>query len=484
MRTLKPVSYLALAAICGAALLTSCASGGHRLAGITAGTASHWTWESGSNTTGAAGVYGTEGNPSSANTPGARYGAASWEDSGGNLWLFGGNGYDATGTLGDLNDLWEFSPASNSWGWMSGSSTVPQQNEGQLGVYGTLGLASAGNMPGGRHDAVSWIDSSGDLWLFGGAGVYSGSPSEFLNDLWKFSPSTKQWTWVSGSDTQGEYGVYGIKGAAAAGNVPGARSGAVSWMDSSGNLWLFGGEGPGTDPTQFATGLFNDLWKFNPNTNQWTWESGSDAEYAPGVYGTQGLAASSNVPGARKNAVGWTDANGNFWLFGGESYDSTGGNIQWMNDLWEFDTSTRVWTWMSGASTGDAFGVYGTQGTPSVNNAPGARSSATAWIDSTGNLWLFGGNGYDVTGTLGALNDLWEFDTATNEWTWMGGVQTTAATGIYGTKGTGSSDNAPGARIGAAGWTDGSGDFWLFGGQGYDATGTDGYLNDLWRYQP
>jgi hypothetical protein len=42
----------------------------------------------------------------------------------------------------------------------------------------------------------------------------------------------------------------------------------------------------------------------------------------------------------------------------------------------------------------------------------------------------------------------------------------------------------PGARFGAHSWTDASGNLWLFGGQGGDATGNVGYLNDLWKYTP
>jgi hypothetical protein len=34
---------------------------------------------------------------------------------------------------------------------------------------------------------------------------------------------------------------------------------------------------------------------------------------------------------------------------------------------------------------------------------------------------LFGGNGYDANGNNGWLNDLWEYQTSTNEWAWMGG---------------------------------------------------------------
>ncbi len=40
-----------------------------------------------------------------------------------------------------------------------------------------------------------------------------------------------------------------------------------------------------------------------------------------------------------------------------------------------------------------------------------------------GNLWLFGGGGYDSTGKEGVLNDVWKFTPSTTgdtgEWTWM-----------------------------------------------------------------
>jgi hypothetical protein len=73
---------------------------------------------------GQAGVYGTLGTPAAGNAPGGRYAAANWTDSSGHLWLFGGWGYDGNGNSGYLNDLWEFSPATSEWVWISGSSTV------------------------------------------------------------------------------------------------------------------------------------------------------------------------------------------------------------------------------------------------------------------------------------------------------------------------------------------------------------------------
>jgi hypothetical protein len=52
--------------------------------------------------------------------------------------------------------------------------------------------------------------------------------------------------------------------------------------------------------------------------------------------------------------------------------------------------------------------TYGVQGTPASSNIPGARKSAMAWTDASGNFWLFSGNGTDSAGNSGYLNNLWE----------------------------------------------------------------------------
>src|SRR5579863_3795309 len=246
-----------------------------------------WTWVGGSNLTNQSGVYGTQGTPSASNIPGARQLSSSWLDSSGNLWLFGGNGYDSAGSFGQLNDLWKYNPTTNQWTWVGilGSNIA-----GQSGVYGTQGMASASNTPGGRRGGVSWIDSSGNMWLFGGQGFDSTGFSGFLNDLWKYNPTTNQWTWVGilGSNNASQNGVYGTQGMASASNTPGGRWQAVSWIDSSGNFWLFGGFG--LDSGGSGSSL-NDLWKYNPTTNQWTWVGGSNIVNQLGVYGTQGVAS-------------------------------------------------------------------------------------------------------------------------------------------------------------------------------------------------
>jgi hypothetical protein len=218
-----------------------------------------------------------------------------------------------------------------------------------------------------------------------------------------------QWIWQGGLNTVNASGVYGTQGAGSASNVPGARYSASSWIDSSGNLWLFGGVG--YDSTG-GVGNLNDLWRYSPSSGQWTWISGGNADNAAGVYGTQGTASASNVPGARYSASSWIDSSGNLWLLGGYGYDSTG-SVGRLNDLWQYSPSSGQWTWVGGEDVANAGGVYGALGTASASNLPGAREAASSGIDSSGNLWLFGGYGYDSNGDLGYLNDLWQYNPST-----------------------------------------------------------------------
>ena len=55
------------------------------------------------------------------------------------------------------------------------------------------------------------------------------------------------------------------------------------------------------------------------------------------------------------------------------------------------------WTWMSGNNARNQVGIYGTIGITSSSNVPGAREYHGMVIDSSNNIWIFGGNGYDST---------------------------------------------------------------------------------------
>ena len=354
----------------------------------------YWSWVSGSNAVNQAGSYGTQGTADPSNVPGARSGAVSWRDSGGNLWLFGGNGYDSAGNVGYLNDIWKCD--GTNWTWISGSNTV-----NQAGSYGIQGAADPSNVPGARSGAVSQLDPYGKLWLFGGNGVDSGGNSGYLNDVWKYDPATLEWTWVSGGNTVNQAGAYGTQGRPDPSNVPGARGYAVTWLDYSGKLWLFGGNGYDSGG---ALGALNDLWTYD--RVNWTWQSGSNTVNQAGTYGTQAKYYPSNVSGARQKAVSQIDIYGNLWLFGGNGYDS-GGALGALNDLWEYNWSN--WAWISGSRTVNQVGTYLPKGAFAAANVPGAREGVICWLDSTGQMfWLFGGFGYDSAGNYGLLNDLWK----------------------------------------------------------------------------
>jgi Galactose oxidase, central domain len=217
---------------------------------------------------------------------------------------------------------------------------------------------------------------------------------------------------------------------------------------------------------------------------------GSNVVHQKGTYGTEGIAAPDNIPGARSGPVSWTGAAGDFWLFGGSGPAPTGVIVDDLNDLWRY--SAGEWTWMGGSNVSNQPGVYATEGSAAADNIPGGRAGATSWTDAAGNLWLFGGAGWDSRGVYGILNDLWKY--SAGEWTWMSGSNVVNQPGIYATQGTPALVNVPGTRGGAVSWTDAAGNFWLFGGAGVDSTGAGAIflhapvapenLDDLWKYEP
>jgi N-acetylneuraminic acid mutarotase len=341
-----------------------------------------------------------------------------------------------------------------NWTWIGGSmfTNLPP-------VYGTQGVPSATTTPGWRANPASWVDASGNVWLFGGAGTSTNGVFGDFSDLWKYDPATSQWTWIGGPNTITSAGSYGTVGVASNTNWPPCRDSSTAWTDSNGDFWLFGGW---CNASARGNSTLNDLWMYNPTTGQWVWRSGSMTAIVAGTvvaggaanYGTQGVAAPSNVPGARSGAVSWTDVSGNLWMFGGNAN---------LNDLWTYNLTSNQWTWVNGSNTTEATGVYGTKGTAAATNVPGARTASATWKDDAGNFWLFGG----VADVSTQYNDLWEFSPSAGQWTWVNGSNGTSATKapVFGTP-----NNTPGA--GTIAWTDATaGNFWLYGDYG-----------DLWQY--
>lgn len=409
--------------------------------------------------------YGTQGIADPANTSGTRVNAVTWS-LGDKLYLFGGQGQGDSGN-GRMNDLWEYNTLTGQWRWLKGSKV----SGNTVGNYGTLGVESPSNNPGARTLATGWV-ANGKLYLYGGTGTSGTTATGNLNDLWRYDPATNNWTWIKGANSINSFGVYGTRGTAAAGNVPGARAGGSA--SAVGNkLYLFGGTGY----TANQNGYLNDLWSYDVTSGQWTWVSGSNTPNISGVYGTQGQASSTTAPPAKYYHVSWS-SGANLYVFGGYSYLS--GGVYNSNDLWEYNTTTGQWRWLKGSSnTTQAYGIYGIKGVGAAANTPGSRMGARAAIHD-GKLYLLGGNGTGVSAS-GILNDLWQYDITTNQWLWLDGSNAPLQLSVYGTQGVADPLNTLGGRVYGAMWS-ANGKLYHQGGQGYGLTNSNAVQNDFWEY--
>ena len=406
------------------------------------------------------------------------------------------------------------------WTWMGGDSVSRKE-----AVYGIQGVPSILNHPPTVYEGCEWTDNSGNFWFYGGIHQDSLGMNVTYGDLWKFNPSTLEWTWMNGPGIPSQLAVYGTLRIPAAGNYPGAKCfGPIGITDHNGIFWMYGGYE--NDNSIF----YSDLWSYDPSTNLWTWMSGQTTNLYMGTFGVKGVPSPLNYPPSKQECnAGWADASNNIWIFGGQIPMGSG------NDLWKFDVVTFEWTWMKGDSVGNGSGIYGVREIPDPANTPGGRNVYSKWTDSDSNFWLFGGAGMG-----GAQNDIWRYEVGSNQWTWMNGSSTPGSGGFadslchysplyappsrsenrtawkdscdimyayggfgqsdlwsynrftnewsklfdspnapsFGIKGVSSASNRPGDKGGSSAWIDGYQNLWLYGG----ITGGLGYMGDLWCY--
>lgn len=345
---------------------------------------------------------------------------------------------------------------AQNWTLFDGTSKVNQQPKHRF-----KGVQSDSNFWGSRSDHYTWTDKQGKVWMYGGA---------FRSDIWTYDLTTKEWVWVHGSDSAYAKARYGIKGVADSTNNPGYRLGPSLTHDKEGNLWLFGGG------QQSYTDFYDDLWKFDITTGMWTWMKGQNISSPLQPLATKGVEDSIANPRCLLFPTIWCDNNNNIWTFGGFGFNS------FSQELWKYNTKTNNWTWIHGVSFKsqiNALANYGQKGISALSNVPGSRNSTAGWADTLGNLWLFGGYGViDTNYIVKYLNDLWKFNLATNEWTWIHGSNKHNQKTIYGTKGNGTSITTPGYyRHSGSTLVDGDNNLLLFGG-----FNNLGRCNELWKY--
>jgi hypothetical protein len=428
-----------------------------------------WTWMKGSNLTNQAGTFGTMGVSVASNNPPGLYEGYEWTDLYGNFWLFGG----VDGLFGVQNErsaLWKFDPLTNNWTWIRGSSTAFS-----AGVYGVQGVPAPNNEPGARGwGGLSWVDKTGDLWLFGGYGRDASGVSGTLNDLWRYNIASNQWTWMKGSNTiSGAVAlVTGTKGVANMANTPNGRqetNGGVS--DALDNLWFFGGV------NNTGSSSYNDVWKYNIASNMWTWMAGNQTGLNSPNYGTQQVSSPTNDPGDRFCYTKFIDSQNNLYFIGASLTNIVGPNVC---DVWKFNPITTEWTWVGGTNVLNDVGSYLNKCDTNSINWPMAKYEIRAsWPDACG-FFFFGGlkNGSPYE----TYNDLWYYNVESNNFTWISGTNVANSVGSYGTMGFSSINNLPRSRCGALAFKDKQANLWLFGGA-TTSSGTWDKLNDMHRYK-
>jgi N-acetylneuraminic acid mutarotase len=253
---------------------------------------------------------------------------------------------------------------------------------------------------------------------------------------------------------------------------PSPRTAAVIW-NVDGSLYSFGGMGL---DEKFQWGIFSDLWRYDPESNDWELLSEDRNNTASSAE------TKSDLPLARLDAVSWVDAENNLWLYGGRQL----GESFHLDDLWKYDLGSRIWMRVNGKGEYNQPATRGELGELSKEFTPGSRSAALSWTDKKGNLWLFGGTGYlqDEPSGNAFYNDLWMFEPGSGQWAWISGSEkANQPSGVTSEK---EPDKAsyPGGRSKAAFWYDSANDHvWLYGGIGMDSTGsTIGGLSDLWLF--
>lgn len=346
--------------------------------------------------------------------PGSRFGASSWQDSDGIVWIYGGQKY---GRNTPLDELWSLDVKNQDWNFhrFENKTTSKQQPPPCFGCascrYGNrvvvFGLSSTfifhmeneywtalrnlSVSPSPRSHSAYWCDSAkGILWLFGGQ-----TSKEKFGDFWRFSFQEMQWIEVKPPSNTSV--------------VPDRCSKASAWILSSGDLHMFGGS--------THSGLTSNFWQFSPKSTEWTKLSGTTGlNNCAGKYGKMGITSKNNYPGCREGAATWVNEQGDLLMFGGSGFDnfSRGPFAEpgLLSDFWMFEMSSHQWVWIGGLSREEGVPVFGEKGKSDPHNIPGPRESPVSFSFAN-QLWLFGGAGHDVKQRDGILNDLWMYENVT-----------------------------------------------------------------------
>lgn len=176
--------------------------------------------------------------------------------------------------------------------------------------------------------------NSSELFLFGGE-YFNGAVASFFNDLFVYKINQDSWRKVTSP------------------NTPLPRSGhAMCKGDNSGGIYMFGGEF--SSPKQGTFYHYNDFWRLEPSTREWTKLEGKGGPPA----------RSGHRMTSFKNYI---------VLFGG--FQDTSQQTRYLQDVWLYDTQRYVWHAVN---------------LPAAAQKPDARSSFSLLPHETGAV-IYGG---------------------------------------------------------------------------------------------
>ncbi len=279
----------------------------------------------------------------------------------------------------------------------------PRPLPSPLSVKGTPWTLGSTYKPSVREHSAGGIANNNEIYVYGGASL----EYEFSSDFWVYDISQQKWAFISDLGWEEKLDLIGQESTTA---HPGGRNRMASTVDKNGNIWMYGG----LYKNKYTNEIYarSDLWMYNPKSKKFTY------------FGESG--GSADKPAARYRTRAWVDDSNNFWMYGG-AIDNNYSTYSY-NDLWKFNTTTKVWTFIKGNKNSlycrnCPNGVYpATPGTSGVQYFPRARSDYAYWKDNTGNIWIYGG--YVESHGSEEYGDVWKFNPTTSEWTLISGNDT------------------------------------------------------------
>lgn len=215
------------------------------------------------------------------------------------IWMFGGNG-SADGLFYEpLGDLWFFDLEDEQWLDRSGGSTSP---------------------PGRLFHSLLYDSGRDALVIFGGTDQTSLIGQLGTNQIWSASISDGQWQELGiGSDS-----------------VPDTRFwGSMVFDNQSDSYLMFGGHDDGD------LGNRNDVWRFNPDDDEWSQVEGGDSFNAPARgfcdFPPEFAEIEPDMPERRSShTLVWSEPNQQAILFGGKTDCGSTDDVWTLSDgQWE-----------------------------------------------------------------------------------------------------------------------------------------------------